>query len=151
MSPAGPNIWALNWALCRCSTPGAASTVSSHFTASCPAGGLRQDGLRWMRPPSPDFFLPQAVLADRFRNRLKERLAREDPEELERIPPVVWRQKWVVDVQPVGSGEGALKYLPPTCIGPRLGSQRILSDQGGKITFKYKDSGDRRWHILCCP
>ena len=36
-SPAGPNIWALNWALCMCSTLGAASySIIPMFTASCP-------------------------------------------------------------------------------------------------------------------
>jgi hypothetical protein len=122
-----------------------------HVHCVVPAGGLRQDGLRWMRPPSPDFFLPQAVLADRFGNRLKERLAREDPEELARIPLGVWRQKWVVDVQPVGSGESAVKYLSAYVYRTALGSQRILSDQDGKITFQYKDSGDQRSHTLVLP
>jgi hypothetical protein len=122
-----------------------------HVHCVVPAGGLRQDGLRWMRPPSPDFFLPQAVLADRFRNRLKGLLAREHPEELARIAPVVWRQKWVVDVQPVGSGAAALKYLAAYVYRTALGSQRILSDQDGKITFQYKDSADRQWRSLTLP
>jgi len=122
-----------------------------HVHCVVPAGGLRQDGLRWMRPPSPDFFLPQAVLADRFRNRLKRRLAQEHPEELAHIPSGVWQQKWVVDVQAVGSGEAALKYLAAYVYRTALGSQRILSDHGGKITLRYKDSGDAQWHILTLP
>ena len=34
------------------------------FIASCvvPAGGLSIDGLRWVRPKVPDYFLPQAAL-----------------------------------------------------------------------------------------
>ena len=74
-----------------------------------PAGGLREDGLRWLRPPSADFFLPQRVLAARFRNRLKQSLAQ--AQAFPQIPAAVWRQNWVVDVQPVGGGEAALKYL----------------------------------------
>jgi hypothetical protein len=122
-----------------------------HVHCVVPAGGLRQDRLRWMRTPSPDFFLPQAVLADRFRNRLKGLLAAEHPQELTAIPSVVWRQKWVVDVQPVGSGESALKYLAAYVYRTALGNGRILSDQDGKITFKYKDSADRRWRNLTLP
>jgi hypothetical protein len=122
-----------------------------HVHCVVPAGGLREDGLRWLRPPSPDFFLPQAVLADRFRNRLKERLAQEHPEELAQIPSAVWRPKWVVDVQPVGSGEAALKYLSAYVYRTALGSQRILADDGEKITIKYKNSGDQRWHALSLP
>jgi len=30
-----------------------------HVHCVVPAAGLRSDGLRWCRPPSPDFFLPQ--------------------------------------------------------------------------------------------
>jgi hypothetical protein len=122
-----------------------------HVHCIVPAGGLREDGLRWMRPPSPDFFLPQAVLADRFRHRLKGRLAQEHPQELARIPSGIWRQKWVVDVQSVGSGEAALKYLSAYVYRTALGSQRLLTDQGGKITFKYKDSEDQRWHAMTLP
>jgi hypothetical protein len=42
-----------------------------HVHCVVPAGGLRTDGLRWCRPPSSDFFLPQQRLAARFRNRLR--------------------------------------------------------------------------------
>jgi len=122
-----------------------------HVHCVVPAGGLRQDGLRWRRPKSPDFFLPQALLADRFRNRLKGLLARQHPAEMARIPSAVWRQKWVVDVQPAGSGEAALKYLSAYVYRTALGSQRILTDEGGKITFKFKDSADRHWHALTLP
>ena len=122
-----------------------------HVHCVVPGGGLREDGLRWMRPPSPDFFLPQAVRADRFRNRLKLQIAQEHPEELAWIPSEVWRQKWVVDVQPAGSGETALKYFSAYVYRTALGSQRVLTDEGDKITFKYKDSGDQQWHPLSLP
>jgi hypothetical protein len=111
-----------------------------HIHCVVPAGGLREDGLRWMRPKSPDFFLPQIVLAARFRNRLKEGLGQKHPEALRQIPASVWRQKWVVDVQPVGSGEAALKYLSAYVSRTALGNRRILNDQDGRVTFKYKPS-----------
>ena len=117
-----------------------------HVHCVVPAGGLREDGLRWLRPKAPDFFLPQIVLAARFRNRLKEEL--KEAGEFTRISASVWRRKWVVDVQPVGSGEAALKYLSAYVSRTALGSQRILSDHDGKITFKYKDSGDQQWRTL---
>jgi len=122
-----------------------------HVHCVVPGGGLREDGLRWLRPPSPDFFLPQAVLAARFRQRLKQRLAQEHPEELARIPYGVWRQKWVVDVQAAGSGEAALKYLSAYVYRTALGRGRILRDQDGKITFAYKDSKDQQRHALTLP
>jgi hypothetical protein len=119
-----------------------------HVHCIVPAGGLREDGLRWMRPRSPDFFLPQIVLAARFGNRLKQILAGNHPEAFKQIPAKVWKQKWVVDVQPVGSGEAALKYLSAYVSRTALGNQRILRDQDGRITFKYKASGQQQWSTL---
>jgi hypothetical protein len=98
------------------------------------------------RPKSPDFFLPQTVLAARFRSRLKAALQAQP--EGDQIPPVVWHQNWVVDVQPVGSGQGALAYLSAYVYRTALGTQRILKDESGQITFQYKDSEDRQWHSL---
>jgi hypothetical protein len=117
-----------------------------HVHCVVPAGGLRSDRLRWCRTKSPDFFLPYAVLRDRFRNRLKAAL--QGQPDSAQIPAGVWRQKWVVDVQPAGSGESALKYLSAYVYRTALGSQRILSDQDGKITFRYKDSEDKQWRAL---
>jgi hypothetical protein len=111
-----------------------------------PAGGLRPDALRWCRPKSADFFLPQSVLAARFRTRLQAAL-QALPEATD-IPAAVWRQKWVVDVQPVGSGQAALTYLSAYVYHTALGSQRLLKDEEGQITFKYKGSDDGQWHPL---
>jgi len=119
-----------------------------HVHCVVPAGGLRVDGLRWLRPKSPDFFLPQSLLATRFRNRLKQSLRKEQPATFPQIPASVWRQQWVVDVQPVGSGETALKYLSAYVSRTALGNRRILRDEHGKITFKYKASGERSWRTL---
>jgi hypothetical protein len=111
-----------------------------------PAGGLRADGLRWMRPKSPDFFLPQIVLAARFRTRLKDALLK-CKADFATIPASIWKLPWVVDVQPAGRGEGALKYLSAYVTRTALGN-RILSDHAGKITFQYKDSGDGSQRVL---
>ena len=117
-----------------------------HVHCVVPAAGLRSDGLRWCRPPSADFFLPQIVLAARFRNRLKAAL--QPAPDSHTIPGFVWRQKWVVDVQPAGSGQSAIKYLAAYVYHTALGSQRIISTEDGQITFKYKDSQDQQWRTL---
>jgi hypothetical protein len=119
-----------------------------HVHCVVPAGGLRADGLRWLRPKSPDFFLPQSVLAARFRNRLKQALRKQQPASFLQIPASVWRQQWVVDVQPVGSGKAALKYLSAYVCHTALSNRRILRDEHGKITFKYQASGERSWRTL---
>jgi hypothetical protein len=117
-----------------------------HVHCVVPAGGLRADGLRWCEPKNPDFFLPQIVLAARFRNRLKTALQAQ--EDFDQIPSEGWRQKWIVDVQPVGRGEPAIKYLSAYVYRTALGSQRILADQDGQVTFQYKDSRTQQWSTL---
>ena len=117
-----------------------------HVHCVVPAGGLRSDGLRWCRPPAPDFFLPQPRLAARFRTRLKAALLQLP--DAHKIPGSVWRQNWVVDVQPAGSGQSALKYLAAYVHHTALGSQRILNADDGYVSFKYKDSGQQQWRSL---
>ena len=120
-----------------------------HVHCVVAAGGLRADGLRWCRPRSPEFFLPQRVLAARFRTRLQAALAAHP--QASSIPARVWRQDWVVDVQAVGSGQAVLKYLAAYVYRTALGAQRIVGDDREQITFKYKDSQDRQWHRLRLP
>lgn len=117
-----------------------------HVHCVVPAGGLRADGLRWCRPKSANFFLPQKVLAARFRSRLKSAL--HGQADAHQIPAALWRQNWVVDVQPAGSGLHALKYLAAYVYRTALGSQRILQDQDHQITFAYQDSEHHQWHTL---
>ena len=105
--------------------------------------GLSPDGLRWVRLKDPGYFLPERVLACRFRNRLRRVLELEHPEILKRIAPEVWGMDWVVDVEAVGSGQGALKYLSAYVYRTALGAQRIVADQDDQISFRYRDSQDR--------
>jgi hypothetical protein len=121
-----------------------------HVHCVVPGGGLSGNGLRWVRlrsatarpvrPKQPDYFLPQRVLALRFRTRLKAALQRDHPQLLAQIPPAVWRQDWVADVQPVGRGEGALKYLAAYVYRTAFSAQRILADDGRHVTFGWRDN-----------
>ena len=115
-----------------------------HIHYIVPGGGLRPDGLRWMRPKDPDYFLPEPVLAARFKTRLR-RALQLSPELFAQIPTEVWSQEWVVDIVMVGSGLPALKYLANYVYKTAFAAQRILSDDGQHITFSYKDSKDATW------
>ena len=79
-----------------------------HVHYVVPGGGLTPDGLRWQRVQDPQFLLSTRVLAARFRNRLRQQLELHHNELLRAIPAAAWRQRGVVDVQPVGSGQSAL-------------------------------------------
>jgi hypothetical protein len=110
-----------------------------HVHCVVPAGGLSPDGLRWVRPKDPAYFLPQAMLAARFRTRLRARVRRELPEAFAAVPAAVWRTAWVADVQPVGSGEPALKYLAAYVYRTAFSAERIVADDGQTITFTYRE------------
>ena len=111
-----------------------------HVHCVVPAGGLSAHGLRWVRPKDPDYFLPQAVLAQRLRTRLRAVVERELPEAFAAIAARVWRTPWVADVQAVGSGEPALKYLAAYVYRTAFSAERIVADDGRRITFTYRES-----------
>jgi hypothetical protein len=69
----------------------------------------------------------------------------QSPELFCQIPVEVWQQDWVVDIEAVGSGVPALKYLANYVYKTAFASQRILSDDGQQITFSYKDGDDGQW------
>ena len=83
------------------------------------------------------------MLALRFRSRLKQALQQEHPKLFVQIPRAVWRQDWVADVQPVGRGDGALKYLAAYVYRTAFSAQRIRADDGTHITFGWRDNQGR--------
>lgn len=111
-----------------------------HIHYIVPMGGLSHDGLRWMRPKYTQFFLPERVLAARFRNRLRRWFQKEHPALFRTIPAAAWKKNWVVDIIAVGSGVSAVKYLARYVYKTALGSGRILSDDHRGVRFTYRDS-----------
>ena len=114
-----------------------------HIHCLVPAGGLSEDHLRWVRPKDADYFLPQPMLAARFRNRLKAALSSQ-PAIRAKIPSSLWRQEWVADVQKVGNGQPVLKYLGAYIYRSAFSSQKILADDGQSITFAWRDNQKRQ-------
>ena len=116
-----------------------------HVHCVVPGGGLSENRLRWLRPKSADYFLPQAALAMRFRTRLKTALQQLHPKLFIQIPRKAWKLDWVADVQPVGSGEPALKYLAAYVYRTALSAEKILADDGTHVTLGYRDNqGNKR-------
>ncbi len=111
-----------------------------HVHCVVPGGGLSADGLRWVRPKREGYFLPQAVLAARFRTRLRQFLQREHPQLYVNCVTAFRRKQWVADVQSVGRGEPALKYLSAYVYRTALSGQRIVADDGQCVSFTFRDS-----------
>ncbi len=113
-----------------------------HVHLLVPGGGLTRDGLRWLRVKDPQFFLPQVKLAARFKGRLKAWLQAERPALSQTVPAKVWWVKWVADIQPVGSGEAALKYLANYLCRPPLHESQLASGTAATVTFRYRENSD---------
>jgi Putative transposase/Transposase zinc-binding domain len=122
-----------------------------HIHCVVPGGGLSDNGLRWVRPRYPDHFLPDHVLALRLRTRFQNTLNKEHPQLFAAIPAQVWALNWVADVQPVGSGEPALKYLSAYVYRTAFSSEKILSDDERGVTFAYRDHSGQRHTASLTP
>ena len=122
-----------------------------HVHCVVPGGGLSPDRLRWVSPKREGYFLPQSVLALRFRTRLRQALQQQHPQLYLQIPRAAWTLDWVADVQPVGTGEPALKYLAAYVYRTAFSAERIRADTDQGITFSYKDGQDGSTRTLCLP
>ena len=122
-----------------------------HVHCVVPGGGLSPDRLRWISPKREGYFLPQTVLALRFRTRLRQALRQQHPQLYALIPRAAWTLDWVADVQPVGTGEPALKYLAAYVFRTALSAERILADDGQTITFAYRDNQGRPGTVRLSP
>lgn len=122
-----------------------------HVHCVVPGGGLSPDRLRWVRPKREGYFLPQTVLARRFRTRLRLALQQHHPQLYVQIPRAAWTLDWVADVQPVGTGEPALKYLAAYVYRTAFSAERILGDDGQTITFAYRDNQGRPGTVRLSP
>lgn len=115
-------------------------------------GGLSFDREKWVPLPQKDFLLPQPVLAARFRTRLRERLQADEPALHAEVPESVWRADWVVDCEPVGSGETALKYLARYVFRTAMSGQRVLTEHAdGRVSFDYIDSQTKQTRTCTLP
>jgi hypothetical protein len=103
-------------------------------------GGLAADGRSWVTAKA-DFLVHVKPLAILFRAKLRAAL-RQTPL-WGSIPAAVWRQDWVVDCRPVGSGRTALRYLAPYIFRVALSTNRILAMDDGQVTFRYQDGETR--------
>ncbi len=128
-----------------------------HVHYIVPGGFLSGNGLRWIRLQDPKFLLPQRVLSRRVRSLFHHALQAR-PELLARVPAAVWQKEWIVNTQPVGSGEKALGYLGAYVQRTALSSQRIVKEEHGppspgsgatsRTTFKYRARDTGGWKLL---
>ena len=119
-----------------------------HVHMLVPGGCLSQDGQSWLSLRYP-YLVPQKALAKVFAGKFRHALKKAHL--LKGIPARIWKQFWVVDLLPVGSGETALRYLTPYIFRVAISNRRILSLDDGKVKFQFKDSKTGEQKIAVLP
>ena len=126
-----------------------------HLHCVVPGGGISPDGASWIGC-SESFFLPVRVLSRFFRNKFLTYLGKSFREgklqfhgeisnlaesaAFEALCHEANRIEWVVYAKPpFGGPEQVLKYLARYTHRVAISNSRILSIDGGRVTFKWKD------------
>jgi hypothetical protein len=125
------------------------SVLHPHIHYIIPGGGLSQDG-QWL-PARQNFLMPKKALSKIFRAKFRDELKKLAPDLFNTVPPETWREKWVVHLQPVGTGEHALKYLAPYIFQVAISNKRLLKLENGMVTFKYKHGKTKQWKVKTMP
>jgi hypothetical protein len=117
-----------------------------HIHFLIPGGGVIGNRWKWSKP---DFLVHVKPLSRLIRRFFREALKQTDLYQL--VPSSVWLQDWVCHVEPVGTGEAALKYLAPYIFRVAVSDRNILSVQNGQVTFRYKDSENDEFRMCTLP
>jgi hypothetical protein len=119
-----------------------------HLHVIIPAGGLDDEGTRWM-PSADKFFLPVKALSKIFRGKFKELVRSLDS--YSSIEPKQWNRGWNVHCQAIGNGEKAIKYLARYVFRVGISDHRILAVSDTHVTISYKKVGTNRQRSLKLP
>lgn len=122
-----------------------------HVHYLVPGGGLSPDQRQWIST-RPRFLLPVKALSDRCRTLFRETLRARMPEALAELPPLVWKQRWVLHSAAVGSGQNALRYLSRYVFKTATGNRQLQLLPDGRLRWPFRQSGTGAWrHIQLKP
>jgi ssDNA-binding Zn-finger/Zn-ribbon topoisomerase 1 len=141
--------------LCTLHTWGQTLQEHPHVHCVVPQGGIALDHKRWIHPRYR-FFLPKNVLKRVFRGKFVDGLRRlyqkkeltlagslahlNDPKQFAEFIRKLHRHHWVVDVRPAfGGPEQVIRYLGRYTHRVAISNHRLLSFDGEKVTFLWKD------------
>lgn len=112
-----------------------------HLHYVMPGGGPSADGERWL-PARAGFLMPAKPLSELFRGKFRD--AMKHAGLFHAIDPVVWTKDWIVDIQAVGDGRTAIRYLAPYIFRVAISDRRIRASDDDHVTFTWRKSGSRR-------
>ncbi len=113
-----------------------------HFVV--PGGGVSEDGSRWQAGPA-NFLLPEKAASMVYRAKFRDAMREAGLlHEINSAAPEVWEQKWVVDVEPVGDGRAALKYLATYVYRVAISNNRIEAVDASSVKYRFTPTGVQR-------
>ena len=118
-----------------------------HFLVT--AGGLTNDGERWLAPKNPRFLVPGYALSPIVRAKVRDALKAAGL--LSLAPKAVWAKDWVVQCQRAGGGREVLVYLSRYVHRVALQNESIEHFENDKVTFRYRDSKTKEIHRCTLP
>lgn len=120
-----------------------------HLHLIVPAVALSPDGCEVIHSKNSEYLLPHAALAERFRNRFLAHLSDKHPGLAADLDTPLWQMRWNVNLQAVGRGKSALRYLA-AYVGKSAFSERRLVgyDSQGRIRLWWTDSGSGKRQLM---
>jgi hypothetical protein len=135
-----------------------------HLHCVVPGGGLSPDHERWISTPTK-FLLPVHVLSARFRDLMREALAKahatgtlqffgeleslRDAGAFARLLARLKRKKWVVYAKPPFGGPAhVLEYLGRYTHRVAIGNRRLRKLEAGQVSFDWKDYRDNQMKVM---
>ena len=128
-------------------------SLHPHVHCVVPGGGFSLDGKHWISLRNPAYLLPVKVLRRRFRTLLCSYLRdAERKGKFARLPKTVlphatiegaWAQEWIAYVKrPFGGPRQVLRYLARYTHRVAISNSRIVSFDGNKVIFRWRDYAD---------
>jgi hypothetical protein len=117
-----------------------------HIHCLVPGAGLNGRG-QFVRVRKPDYLMFVDHLKAAFRQQLYRLLkAHHWP-----VDPGVWSKEWNVQIQPVGTGGAAVKYLGTYVARTALRDERLVAVEEHTVTFRWKNRAHDRIETLTLP
>jgi hypothetical protein len=136
-----------------------------HLHCVVTGGGLSPDGQRWVAARQ-GYLLPVKVLAKLFRGKFLAAVRQAydrgelkltgsvaslaQPQAFRKLLARLYRRDWIVYAKPpFGGAEQVYRYLGRYTHRVAISNARLLSQQDGRVQFRYKDYADAsRWKVM---
>lgn len=105
-----------------------------HIHFLVPAGGVAKDG-SWLKART-EFLMPVKALSKIYRAKFRD--AMKAAEAYDAIPPCVWTKGWNTNIQSVGTGVNAVRYVGRYIFRVAISNSRIVSCVNRRVGFTYE-------------